>query len=529
MTRKGSSFAGLSVAITTPFRHGKVDVPALKEQIDFQVAAGTRCVCPVGTTGESPTLSHDEHDQVISEVVQAVAGRMKVMAGTGSNSTSEALRLTKYAAGAQADAALLVAPYYNKPSQEGFYQHYKAIAEECDLPICVYNIPGRTCKNVEPETIIRLAELENIAMIKDATGSTDQASQILGATDLTILSGDDSMTLPLLSVGGEGVISVVRQHRSAGHDCTPEGLPRWRCRRSTDSAPPPVCAVQGSTGAGNQSHSDQGGNAPAGARHRRAAAPHDTAGRRRHFETPQNADGLRSTLMNQEDFDVAGLAKYLHITPQQVERLASRGKVPGRKVAGQWRFSPAEIHHWMEERMGLLENDELQRVETALAGPSSADGLPLSRMLAVESVAVPLTAKTKRSVIAEMVELASQTGILWDPDRMIEAVQSREQMQSTAMPNGVALLHPRRPLANILGEPILALGVSPQGIPFGGARSLTSVFFLICSTDDRGHLRTLARLSRMLQEPTLVNKLQEAEDAQQAREWFEQMESELAE
>jgi 4-hydroxy-tetrahydrodipicolinate synthase len=138
-----------------------------------------------------------------------VAGRIKVMAGTGSNSTDEAIRLTRWAAKEGADAALMVAPYYNKPTQEGFYQHYRAIAETIEIPICVYNIPGRTGKNIEPETIIRLAELPTITMVKEATGSLDQASQILCTTDLTLLSGDDSLTLPLMSVGAEGVISVV--------------------------------------------------------------------------------------------------------------------------------------------------------------------------------------------------------------------------------------------------------------------------------------------------------------------------------
>ena len=209
MPRKGSAFAGLSVALVTPFREGRVDFARLREQIEFQIEAGTSCLCPVGTTGESPTLSHDEHERVISEVVQAVAGRVKVMAGTGSNSTSEALRLTKWAAHEGADAALLVAPYYNKPTQEGFYLHYKAIAEAVEIPLCVYNIPGRTGKNIEPETIIRLAEFKNITMVKEATGSLDQASQILTMSDLTVLSGDDSLTLPLMSVGGEGVVSVV--------------------------------------------------------------------------------------------------------------------------------------------------------------------------------------------------------------------------------------------------------------------------------------------------------------------------------
>jgi 4-hydroxy-tetrahydrodipicolinate synthase len=209
MPRKGSAFAGLSVALITPFRNGQLDVARLREQIELQIAAGTHCLCPVGTTGESPTLSHEEHERVISEVVQAARGRIKVMAGTGSNSTAEALRLTRWAAREGADAALLVAPYYNKPTQEGFYRHYKAIAEEVGIPLCVYNIPGRTGKNIEPETIARLAELPNITMVKEATGSLDQASQILCTTDLTVLSGDDSLTLPLMAVGAEGVISVV--------------------------------------------------------------------------------------------------------------------------------------------------------------------------------------------------------------------------------------------------------------------------------------------------------------------------------
>ncbi|HJT36323.1 MAG TPA: 4-hydroxy-tetrahydrodipicolinate synthase, partial [Pirellulales bacterium] len=207
-TTKGEAFAGLSVALTTPFRQSEVDYDALRAQVDFQIAAGTTCLCPVGTTGESPTLSHEEHERVIAAVVEFAAGRIKVMPGTGSNSTREALRLTSWAAKAGADAALVVAPYYNKPTQEGFYQHYKALAD-VGIPICVYNIPGRTGKNIEPETIARMAELPNIAMVKEATGSLDQASQILALTDLTVLSGDDSLTLPLLAIGGRGVISVV--------------------------------------------------------------------------------------------------------------------------------------------------------------------------------------------------------------------------------------------------------------------------------------------------------------------------------
>ncbi|MGQ9574901.1 MAG: 4-hydroxy-tetrahydrodipicolinate synthase [Thermoguttaceae bacterium] len=209
MPTRAEQFAGMSVAMITPFRDGQVDIAALKQQVEFQIQAGTTCLCPVGTTGESPTLSHAEHERVIAVVVEAAAGRVKVMPGTGSNSTAEALRLTRWAARTGADAVLVVAPYYNKPTQEGFYQHFKALAEAVDIPICIYNIPGRTGKNVEPETIARLAELPNIAMVKEATGSMDQASQILALTDLTILSGDDSMTLPLLAIGGRGVISVV--------------------------------------------------------------------------------------------------------------------------------------------------------------------------------------------------------------------------------------------------------------------------------------------------------------------------------
>ncbi len=209
MSRKGEEFAGLTVALVTPMRGGEIDEPALRKLVDFQIEAGTDCVSPTGTTGESPTLSHEEHEQVIRIVCEQAAGRIKVMAGTGSNSTREAIRLTKSAKAAGASAALMVAPYYNKPSQEGFYEHYKAVAAAVDLPIVLYNIPGRTAKNMEPETIIRLAEIPNIVAVKESTGSMDQASQILAKSNLTVLSGDDSLTLPLLSLGGSGVVSVV--------------------------------------------------------------------------------------------------------------------------------------------------------------------------------------------------------------------------------------------------------------------------------------------------------------------------------
>jgi 4-hydroxy-tetrahydrodipicolinate synthase len=209
MPRKGEQFAGLTVAIVTPFKDGQLDEAALKQQVEWQIAAGTNCLCPVGTTGECPTLSHEEHERVIAIVCQQAAGRIKVMAGTGSNSTAEAIRLTKYAKSVGADGAMMVAPYYNKPTQEGFYQHFKAVAEAVDIPIILYNIPGRTAKNIEPETIARLGELKNVVAIKEATGSMDQASQVLALSNITVLSGDDSLTLPLLAMGGGGIVSVV--------------------------------------------------------------------------------------------------------------------------------------------------------------------------------------------------------------------------------------------------------------------------------------------------------------------------------
>jgi 4-hydroxy-tetrahydrodipicolinate synthase len=210
MARRGEQFAGLTVALVTPMKNGQVDEDALRKLVDFQVEAGTESVSPVGTTGESPTLTHEEHERVISIVCEQAAGRVNVMAGTGSNSTAEAIRLTKFAKSAGADAALLVGPYYNKPTQEGFFQHYKAVSEAVDIPIVLYNIPGRTAKNIEAETVARIAEAcPNVVAVKESTGSMDQASQTLSLSDLTVLSGDDSLTLPLLALGGSGVVSVV--------------------------------------------------------------------------------------------------------------------------------------------------------------------------------------------------------------------------------------------------------------------------------------------------------------------------------
>src|SRR5207247_2081027 len=206
---KGEMFAGLTVALITPFRGGEVDFGNLRALVDWHVEQGTDCLSPVGTTGESPTLDHDEHERVISAVVERARNRIKVMPGTGSNSTREAIRLTRFAKRAGADVALMVGPYYNKPTQEGYFRHFAAVAESVDLPIILYNIPGRTGSNMLPETIARLAELPNIVGIKEATGSLDQASQIAALTNLTILSGDDSLTLPLMSIGARGVVSVV--------------------------------------------------------------------------------------------------------------------------------------------------------------------------------------------------------------------------------------------------------------------------------------------------------------------------------
>lgn len=209
MTTKGEAFAGLTVAIITPFRGGQVDFDALARLVDWHVAEGTDCLAPVGTTGESPTLDYEEHERVIAAVVERARGRIKVMAGTGANSTAESLHMTKFALKAGADGALMVGPYYNKPTQEGYYRHFAAVAEAVDIPIILYNIPGRTGSNILPETIARLARIANIVAIKEATGSMDQASHIASLCNLTLLSGDDSLTLPLLALGAGGVVSVV--------------------------------------------------------------------------------------------------------------------------------------------------------------------------------------------------------------------------------------------------------------------------------------------------------------------------------
>ena len=201
-------FSGTMVALATPFADGEVDWKRLDELVEFQLASGTDGIVPMGTTGESPTLSHPEHEKVIEAVVKRVAGKVPVVAGTGSNATSEAIRLTQAARKAGADASLQVNPYYNKPTQPGLYAHFKAVAEQGGLPVVLYNIPGRCGIALTVETICRLAELKNVVAVKEATGILDMSSEIAVNSGLTILSGDDSLTLPIMSVGGVGVISV---------------------------------------------------------------------------------------------------------------------------------------------------------------------------------------------------------------------------------------------------------------------------------------------------------------------------------
>ena len=236
--------------------------------------------------------------------------------------------------------------------------------------------------------------------------------------------------------------------------------------------------------------------------------------------------------MSKEDFTVESLAAYLHLTPAQVQKAAERERLPGRKVSGQWRFSPADIHHWLEDRLGLQDDEKLAHVEQVLdhSAPSDETAISVADLLSVQAIALPLAARTRRSVIDSMAELAAETGFLWDTDAMAEAVLAREDMQPTALDNGAALLHPRRPMANILAEPLLALGVSPQGIPFGGARGkLTDVFFLICSINERDHLRTLARISRMISDDSFMEQLRNAGAPENVLDLLAKREAELDE
>ncbi|MBI3011557.1 MAG: 4-hydroxy-tetrahydrodipicolinate synthase [Candidatus Omnitrophica bacterium] len=201
---------GSMVALVTPFRNDAIDERALASLVERHVTAGTSALVPCGTTGESATLSHEEHDRVIDLTVQTARGRIPVIAGTGSNNTREAIRLTQHAKQAGADGALLISPYYNKPTQRGLYLHFQAIAEAVEIPIVLYNIASRTAVNIEPETFAQLAGIPNIVGVKEASGNLEQMSRILQMTKgkLALLSGDDALTLPVLSIGGTGVISV---------------------------------------------------------------------------------------------------------------------------------------------------------------------------------------------------------------------------------------------------------------------------------------------------------------------------------
>ena len=202
---------GSFTAMVTPFANGTVNEKQLRDMVDFQINNGTAGLIPCGTTGESPTLSHEEHHRVIDIVINAANGRVPVIAGTGSNSTSEAISLTEHAMQAGADAALLITPYYNRPTQTGLIRHYMTIAEKCEIPIIIYNCPGRTAVNSSADTTIELSEIPNIVGIKEASGNMDQICEIIlrAPSTFTVLSGDDSMTVPMMSVGAKGVISVV--------------------------------------------------------------------------------------------------------------------------------------------------------------------------------------------------------------------------------------------------------------------------------------------------------------------------------
>jgi len=205
------TFKGSMVALVTPFKNGKVDENTLKKLVEFHIKNGTTALVPCGTTGESATLSYEEHDKVIEKTIEFAKGRIPVIAGTGSNSTEEAIALTKHAKKAGADASLQVSPYYNRPTQKGLYLHFKAIAEAVDIPIILYNIASRTGVNIEPETMAKMSEIKNIIGVKEASGSLEQMSRIkkLCRKDFLLISGDDALTLPVMSIGGVGIISVV--------------------------------------------------------------------------------------------------------------------------------------------------------------------------------------------------------------------------------------------------------------------------------------------------------------------------------
>lgn len=230
--------------------------------------------------------------------------------------------------------------------------------------------------------------------------------------------------------------------------------------------------------------------------------------------------------MNEGDYDLERLAKYLQLQTHQVAKMADRGRIPGRRIGGEWRFSHSEIHHWLEERMGTSGDIELAQMEKALENSRQGhdEDIDVLDLLAPDTVKIPLDARTRGSVITAMVELAANSGWLWDTAKMEEAIRQRESLHPTALDNGVALLHPRRPLSNTLGQSFLALGRTPKAVPFGHPRGiLTDVFVLICALDDRTHLRILAKLSRWLNRPSILATIRGAANASEFWEEIRQV------
>jgi len=234
--------------------------------------------------------------------------------------------------------------------------------------------------------------------------------------------------------------------------------------------------------------------------------------------------------MSSQDLDVNELAAFLHLTPAQVSKMADRGRLPGRRIAGQWRFSQADVHSWLEQQIGTSSSEELVQVQRVVDRWSdrTSDVGELAQLLHPDAIEIPLAARTRGAVVRRMCELAERTGLLWDAARMAEAVQAREQLHTTALDIGVALLHPRRPQTSILSEPLLALGVSSQPLPFGNESGhLTDIFFLICSTDDRQHLQVLAKLSRLLQAEEFLMELRSCDSVHDACRLVEDCEATL--
>lgn len=237
---------------------------------------------------------------------------------------------------------------------------------------------------------------------------------------------------------------------------------------------------------------------------------------------------FESMLSAMDDLDISQLAQYLHVTPDQVNKMAMRGRIPGRRVGGEWRFSEAEIHHWLEDRIGLSDNEELSKMQQVIDRVhGDVQERLISDLCPVECMAAPLNARTRGSVIRSMCELATKSGMLWDASTMATAVQNREQMHPTALDCGVALLHPRRPQTSILADSVVALAVCSSAIPFSDRGQLTDIFFLICSYDDPSHLRILAKVSRLISGSDLLARLRETDSAAGAwnclREAEEQM------